>query len=655
MRRFGPLGLAIISTLAAALTGVAAAGPPANALVPGQAPIGPVAAVAEPGVVHFTAAGDYGSTANTRTVLQAIAGQGADLNLALGDFSYGTPGQEQAWCDLVTGYVGTDLPFELLSGNHESNGFNGNIDDFAACLPNRLPGLVGTYGRQWYVDVPQQDPLVRFVMISPALTFPDGTYGYAPGSARYSWTTAAIDGARAAGVPWVVVGMHKPCLSMGQYGCEMGQGLHDMLLAKKVDLVLHGHEHLYQRSKQLGLSPACTGVAPNTVDPDCIVDSDSTMVKGAGTVLATVGTGGVPLRAVQAGDPEAGYFAASSGLATPSYGALDVRVTSTTLSAGFLRASGTFTDAFTISAGAPPPNAPPSASAAATCTGLVCRFDSSASTDVDGTVESYEWSFGDGTTGTGATVTHEYAAAGTFTASVTVTDDDGATATTTRDVTVAPGGPAPTLAEDTFTRTTSAGFGPAETGGLWRTGGDAAQYAVTDGAGRITLTGPRAGPHVSLRDVSSSGTDVSLSVSPDATPDGGGLYVSVSARRVAGVGEYRAKLQLRANGTVGLSLGRVTAGIEIPLTSAVVPRGVTYAAGDRLRVRTSVTGTVPTQVSAKVWRVGTPEPDTWQLSATDVTPGLQGPGAIGVSLYLSSTATNAPIQIALDDLIATTS
>ena len=35
--------------------------------------------------------------------------------------------------------------FELLAGNHESGGLNGDINDFSACLPNQLPGLIGTY------------------------------------------------------------------------------------------------------------------------------------------------------------------------------------------------------------------------------------------------------------------------------------------------------------------------------------------------------------------------------------------------------------------------------------------------------------------------------------------------------------------------------
>jgi hypothetical protein len=215
-----------------------------------------------PDRVEFTAVGDFSANANAAAVLDTIKGSGSDLTMALGDLSYGTTGQEQAWCDFVTNGVGVGYPFELVAGNHESNGLNGNINDFSACLPNQLPGVVGTYGRQYYVDVPQSAPLVRFIQISPSLGFPDGTYNYPAGSSRYNWTAAAIDGARSAGVPWVVLSMHKPCLTIGVYACDVGADLLGLLVSKKVDLVLSGHEHGYQRTHQLRTGPNCSAIVP---------------------------------------------------------------------------------------------------------------------------------------------------------------------------------------------------------------------------------------------------------------------------------------------------------------------------------------------------------------------------------------------------------
>jgi len=65
-------------------------------------------------------------------------------------------------------------------------------------------------------------------------------------------------------------------------------------------------------------------------------------------------------------------------------------------------------------------------------------FDGSASSDPDGTVVSYDWSFGDGGTASGARPTHAYTTAGTYTVALTVTDDTGrkGTATTTASIQV---------------------------------------------------------------------------------------------------------------------------------------------------------------------------------------------------------------------------
>ena len=68
--------------------------------------------------------------------------------------------------------------------------------------------------------------------------------------------------------------------------------------------------------------------------------------------------------------------------------------------------------------------------------GEAVSFDASASTDPDGSIVEYAWSFGDGATGSGVTAAHSYASEGTFEVTLTATDDGGASGMDTATITV---------------------------------------------------------------------------------------------------------------------------------------------------------------------------------------------------------------------------
>jgi trimeric autotransporter adhesin len=76
--------------------------------------------------------------------------------------------------------------------------------------------------------------------------------------------------------------------------------------------------------------------------------------------------------------------------------------------------------------------------------GQAVQFSGAASSDPDGSISGYAWSFGDGGTGTGPTPTHVYAGGGLFTVTLTVTDNGGATSSATTTASVTAGNQLPT-------------------------------------------------------------------------------------------------------------------------------------------------------------------------------------------------------------------
>ena len=79
---------------------------------------------------------------------------------------------------------------------------------------------------------------------------------------------------------------------------------------------------------------------------------------------------------------------------------------------------------------------PPVANFTSSCTQLVCSFDGSSSQALPSA--TYAWTFGDATSGSGKTVSHTYAAGGTYTVTLTVTDANGTNAKTASVVATAP-------------------------------------------------------------------------------------------------------------------------------------------------------------------------------------------------------------------------
>ncbi len=286
----------------------------------------------------FAAAGDYGSAAPGSTANDNIANlksKNAALSfvIALGDLSYGDQ-STQEWC---SDFKALENNVELVSGNHD----DGDIDAYVQNCPFTLGTANGDYGTRYNFDYPASSPIARFILITP------NVFGsYSQGDPDYNFVSETIDSARTAGISWVIVGMHKVCITAGSKSCEIGSDLMSLLLDKKADLVLAGHDHTYQRSKQL----TCAQV--DSFDQSCVRAEGSSFSKGAGTIFVISGTGGQGEYSIDSSDPEYPYFQATND---DTHGFSVFTLSASSMGMSFLPSDGSFTDSFTIDGTPPPP------------------------------------------------------------------------------------------------------------------------------------------------------------------------------------------------------------------------------------------------------------------------------------------------------------
>ncbi|GAA3608788.1 right-handed parallel beta-helix repeat-containing protein [Microlunatus ginsengisoli] len=113
-------------------------------------------------------------------------------------------------------------------------------------------------------------------------------------------------------------------------------------------------------------------------------------------------------------------------------------------------------------------------------------------------------------------------------------------------------------------------------------------------------------------------------------------YVAVQFRAPSASTGYRTKARVLSDGTVSVSVSRVSGGAESILVSAT--NGLKVSTGQKLNVEGQVTGTSPVQISVRAWVDGTTKPG-WQQTYSDNSGSkITAAGAVQLWGYLDSAA-----------------
>jgi cyclophilin family peptidyl-prolyl cis-trans isomerase/chitodextrinase len=241
-------------------------------------------------------------------------------------------------------------------------------------------------------------------------------------------------------------------------------------------------------------------------------------------------------------------------------------------------------------------------------------FDGSRSSDVDGSIVSYNWDFGDGKTGVGKIVEHTYAVSARYVVRLTVVDDRGGQDSTTRTILVN------TLPVASFTFAVEPGDGLTYTfdaSGSTDADGPIAEYRWTFGDDSGTQTGQVLSHHFAVPDnytvmltvVDGFGAAISTSQTVDVTgtelfvrsiaPDFGVVDTTVSDAVIDGEnfkdgatvrleqgGSTIAATSVTFSNATTLHVGFDLSGAALGLYTLVVenPGGATASKADAFRV-----------------------------------------------------------------------
>ncbi len=216
------------------------------------------------GAYTFAAIGDYGTGKSEQLVVgeamaQAHAQTPFNQVLLLGDNMYGEADFRKKFELPYQGLLKRNVQFKAVLGNHDM----GTMEEQLAY------DRFGMKGQRFYSFAQPEANAQFFALDSNMMDAP-----------QMKWLELELAASRAA---WKIVFFHHPPFSAGKrHGSDMNlrQRLHPLLAKHGVQLVLNGHDHIYQRTKpQQGVNYFVSGAGGKVRKGDMDA-SDSTVALG---------------------------------------------------------------------------------------------------------------------------------------------------------------------------------------------------------------------------------------------------------------------------------------------------------------------------------------------------------------------------------------
>lgn len=165
-------------------------------------------------------------------------------------------------------------------------------------------------------------------------------------------------------------------------------------------------------------------------------------------------------------------------------------------------------------------------------------------------------------------------------------------------------------ADDTFTRTTSNGWGTSDSLHAWTTaGGAAADYSTSGSAGSVVVSAG-ASDRITVVDVAGRHQDVRILATTNGTPTGASIDTGVVARYTSASNFYAGMANVSTAGIVTAKIVKCVAGSLSTVTS--VSTGLSTATSKHIRFRV-----IEDRLQLKIWLLGADEPDDWDLDVID--------------------------------------